>query len=170
MRRNISVIVMLGLLALMLIGCSARKQVIIPPSALSEQAGTSMQATVVRYEKPLSWTWQRLHWTGTHPKRWDLVVFRLKPQSTDLAALRVVALPGESITIKAQEILINNKPLAVPQPLSQIRYSPGSYRVPEDHYFLLSDNPADSHDSRSFGSVDRKNVVARIVEIKASSK
>lgn len=170
MRRYISVIVMSGLLAPVLLGCGARKHVIIPPSALPDQAGTNMDATVIRYEKPLVWKWKWLRWTGTHPKRWDLVMFRLKPESTDLAALRVVALPGESITFQGQDILINNKPLEVPQVLSQIRYSPGSYRVPEDQYLLLSDNPKDSNDSRAFGSVDRKNIVARVVEIKASSK
>jgi len=161
---------MLGLLAPVLIGCSARKHIIIPPSDIPDQAGTSLDATVIRYERPLVWNWNWLRWTGTYPKRWDLVVFRLDPESTNLTALRVVALPGESITFRDHDILINNKPLEVPQVLSEIRYPPGSYRVPEGQYFLLSDNPKNSNDSRAFGSVDRKNIVARIVEIKASSK
>jgi len=161
---------MLGLLAPVLIGCSARKHVIIPPSDIPDQAGTSIDATVIRYERPLVWNWNWLRWTGTYPKRWDLVVFRLKPDTTDLTALRVVALPGEAVTFQGQDILINNKPIEVPQVLGEIRYPPGSYQVPEDQYFLLSDNPMDTKDSRVFGAVDRQKIISRIVEIKAPAK
>ena len=170
MQRYLFNILILGLLLFLIIGCGARHQAIIPPSDLPDQPGAGIDATVVRYERPLVWKWNWLRWTGTHPKRWDLVVFRQKPEDTDLMALRVIALPGESITFNAQGILINDKPLEAPEPLENVIYPPGSFQVPENQYFLVSDDPKDTKDSRSFGAVDRKNIISRVVAIKASSE
>ncbi len=142
---------------------SACSQTIIAPEDLTVTAGESVKARQIAYQDPMwpNWGWwQRL--TSTNPTRWDVVVFRPDPQTTDLRALRVVGLPGEALRIENGRVLANDQPVAVPEPLKPLRYESSSVSVPQDHYFLLSDDPGQTNDSRKFGSVHRKAIRSRI--------
>lgn len=165
----------LGLAAIIVVvavatwGCASRKQAIVPPSSLAMQVGKQVGATMIRYEPPLlpKYTW--LRWTGTYPERWDLVVFRTRESGADLRALRVVGLPGETVTLHDGGLQIDNRPVEIPDVLKGVRYETGNYTVPKDAYFLLDDKQDDTDDSRRFGPVPRESIIGRIVEIAGST-
>ncbi len=150
-------------------GCASRKQAIVPPSSLVMQAGKPVGATMDRYEPPLLPQYSWLRWTGTYPERWDLVVFRNRESGADLRALRVVGLPGETVTFREGGMRIDGRPVEIPDVLKGVRYEAGSYTVPVDAYFLLADTQDNTDDSRRFGAVPRESIIGRIVEISAST-
>lgn len=148
-------------------GCSS--QTIIPPEDLALAAGGQAPARTIGYQDPIRWPqwdwWQSL--TSTHPKRWDVVVFRPDPQKAELRALRVVGLPGEDLRFEDGRVLANGQPVAVPEALKSIRYAPGSFSVPPESYFLLSDDPRQANDSRQIGAVQRSAIRSRIDSVGA---
>lgn len=150
-------------------GCASRKQAIVPPSSLAMQAGKPVGATMIRYEPPLLPKYSWLRWTGTYPKRWDLVVFRTREPGADLRALRVVGLPGEKVTFREGGMQVDDRPVEIPDVLKGVRYEAGNYTVPMDAYFLLADTRDDSNDSRRFGAIPRESILGRIVEISGST-
>lgn len=105
-------------------------------------------------------------WARTiEPRRGDVVVFE-HPQSGRLAVKRVMALPGERISLRDTVLYIDGVPL---------RGDPGVYRgprhaameipeplqVPQGHYFLLGDNRNNSADSRVYGPVPHASLRAK---------
>ncbi len=62
---------------------------------------------------------------------------------------RVIGLPGETVQVTADQVLIDGTPLA--EPYVAHRGGPtGVYQVPADSYFVLGDNRALSSDSRAW--------------------
>ena len=165
MKRLMGLTGIIVVVAMAIGGCSSRKQVIVPPSSLEMQEGEAVGATFIRYEQPLLPKYSWLRWTGTYPKRWDVVVFRAKEPGAGFGALRVVGLPGETVTFWDGGMRINDRPMEMPDVLIGVRYEPGRYVVPPDAYFLLGDTPDSTDDSRRIGAFSRASIIGRIVEI-----
>ena len=71
---------------------------------------------------------------------------------------RVMGLPGEIIQIKGSNILVNDdilKPFS-----SSINHI---WELDVDQFVLLGDNASNSLDSRKFGEIDSKQLIARII-------
>jgi signal peptidase I len=121
------------------------------------------------------------------PARGDIVVFRTPPLALrecgagGIYIKRVIAVPGEVWTERSGVVYIDGRRLSEPyiQPkrrdtethaLLDIPPS-GKYRkIPPDMYLLMGDNRASSCDSRRWGLVPRRYVIARVFEIKRGSK
>ncbi len=75
---------------------------------------------------------------------------------------RVIGLPGETVEIADNEVLINGIPLAEPY-LREVARTSSMDRItiPEDEYFVMGDNRSRSLDSRSFGPVTREEIVGK---------
>lgn len=79
---------------------------------------------------------------------------------------RLVGLPGDKVEIKKGKILINGQILDEPPVFNQFTYyNTGRYGkerdaiiIPENVYFVLGDNSANSKDSRYWGFVPRENL------------
>lgn len=99
----------------------------------------------------------RLH----DPQRGDVVVLKLPQEAGELLIKRIIALPGETISIHDGKVWINDVPLDEPY-LTQTTFGEMSPRtVPDGHVFVLGDNRGFSNDSRSFGTVPLENIVGR---------
>jgi signal peptidase I len=79
---------------------------------------------------------------------------------------RVVGLPGDKLSLKAGRIIRNGRPLAEPYVAdcggAEGCDFPKPVTVPPDHYFTMGDNRGSSDDSRFWGPVPRKAVIARV--------
>lgn len=102
------------------------------------------------------------------PSQSDIVVFD-RPKgvdvSEDVLIKRVIAVPGDKISIKKGRVIIDGTALREPYLNENTScYSSmdmGPRKVPEGHYFVMGDNRCDSTDSRIFGSIPESSIVGR---------
>ncbi len=126
--------------------------------------GTSMESTLHNSELVLvdKWTY---HFHA--PQRGDVVVFDAPPQPGTDYIKRIIAVPGDVITVN------NGVPTVNGVTLKEFYVAPchlGAYFsdqpvnhevVPPNDYFVMGDNRIGSYDSRSWGFVPAKNIVGR---------
>jgi signal peptidase I len=98
-------------------------------------------------------------------ERGDVVVFHYPRNPEQSYIKRVIALPGDRLSIDRGQVWLNGKPLAE-------RYVPEEYQdsdsmaeivVPEGFYFMMGDHRNISWDSRKFGPVDRSLIYGKAV-------
>lgn len=95
--------------------------------------------------------------------RGDVVVFHY-PQNPSVSYIkRVIALPGDSLSIEDGQVYVNGKAIAEP-------YVPKRYRddrsmpevvIPPNDYFVMGDHRSISSDSRDFGPVPRNLIYGK---------
>jgi signal peptidase I len=121
----------------------------------------SMEPTIMKGERVIV----DLHrFRKLNINRWDIVAY-VGPKG-NLYMHRVVGLPGETIQIKEDSILINGKGLNIPVECEKATFIPKElmfentskgpfkiYEVPPRYYFLIGDNGKKSYDSRMNGPV-----------------
>ena len=113
------------------------------------------------------------------PARWEAVVFRLQPPSrpgraATASILRVVGLPGETVSFSDGKVVIDGRPMEppsyLPPHLPKVRYHvdvadrkavPHPYTVPDGCYYLLGDNPDAASDSRLWGALPEAEILSR---------
>ena len=74
---------------------------------------------------------------------------------------RIVGLPGDKIEIKNHITYINTKPLYEPYITEPAKDNFGPVVVPKDSVFVMGDNRNNSDDSRFWGFLPMKNIIAR---------
>ena len=93
-------------------------------------------------------------------ERFSVVV--ANPQSKYYGGVikRVVALPGETVEVTKDAVLINGSPLDALSfyQAEEMNSQPCSYTLEEDEYFLMGDNVNASEDSRTFGPVKKEKI------------
>lgn len=98
------------------------------------------------------------------PKRGDIVILVDPMGSNDDFVKRVVALPGEIISLKNGETYINFKKLDEPYVNGdQSADNLGPLRVPDGEYFVMGDNRPVSMDSRRFGPIPKEDILGKVV-------
>jgi len=101
------------------------------------------------------------------PSRWDVVVFEPPMFTNELWAMRVVALPAETVSVSSKGITINGHPMSLPAKLTYVTYvSAGTfgqgYVVPNGCDYVLGDNSQNANDSRYWGALPLSNIVGRV--------
>ena len=109
-------------------------------------------------------------------KRFDLVLHTLptdeKRQKRGISEntrfiFRVIGLGSEKIEIKNGQVLINNRILD--EPFEKISFDDnfGPIAIPENEYFLLGDNRAESEDSRYWkpSTIEKERIIGKVVKI-----
>jgi signal peptidase I len=97
--------------------------------------------------------------------RGDVVVFWYPLDRSKSFIKRVIALPGETVSIRQGVVTVNGN--VVPEPYVPPQYEDvsdyGPVRVPKDGYFVMGDHRISSNDSRVFGPVASRFIYGRAV-------
>lgn len=130
--------------------------------------GNAMAPTVKRGDHVIANAWPR---AIAQPARHEIWVFR-HPQMRDISFIsRLIALPGERVSMHNGIVFIDGKPLAEDYlNLDQSNANPDSLEMPErklakGEYFMLGDNRHNSNDSRYWGNVPLKNLIGRVESV-----
>ena len=102
-------------------------------------------------------------------KRGDVIVFQAPIDPNKDFIKRVIALPGETISLKNGEYYVNNVVLDESSYLSpDVKTYPGAFLregqdvlVPKDEYFVSGDNRSNSSDSREWGFVANNVIIGK---------
>ncbi len=97
--------------------------------------------------------------------RGDLVVFINPLDKKEILVKRVIALPGETISIKDGKVFINGVYLYEPYIKNPPAYYLPPIKIPEGYYFVLGDNRNNSEDSSVYGPIPRKLIRGKDVFI-----
>lgn len=120
-------------------------------------------------------------WSVGDPARGDVAVFT-SPETGDILVKRVIAVPGDEVTVRDGHLILNGAEVPVadeaPAVPGQVERLPGRshtlslhagggpdygpQRVPAGRYLMMGDNRGNSHDGRSFGLVPRERFVGRV--------
>lgn len=144
--------------------------------------GQSMETTLSHNDRLLVWkvpkSWSRITGNPYIPKRGDVVIFVDKElgsfgqDNSKQLVKRVIALPGERVTVKDSKVYVYNKENPegfVPDDTMpygeaiQETIGEKDVTVPEGSLYVLGDNRANSLDSRSFGPIDANDIVGKLV-------
>lgn len=100
------------------------------------------------------------------PERGDIIVFKYPKDTTQRFIKRVIGLPGETVDIKNGSVTISKdgKSFILDEkylPLNLKTYGDIYTVLAGDEFFVLGDNREFSYDSRSWGSVPRKDIIGK---------
>lgn len=125
--------------------------------------GDSMQTTLSDGDNLIT---DKITYRFRDPKRFDIVVFPFKENTSKLLIKRIIGMPGETVQIKNGKVYINGYELqenygnAV---MNDAGLASEPILLGEDEYFVLGDNRNNSQDSRfsSVGNVSRSDLIGR---------
>jgi signal peptidase I len=141
--------------------------------------GPSMETTLYNNDRLLVWklpkTWSRITGHAYIPKRGDVVIFVERGfGEIDGKQLikRVIGLPGDRVVVRDNEVTIYNK--EHPSGFKPDQTLPYGENIPETsgnvdtviadgHIYVMGDNRPGSMDSRTFGPVNAKDVVGKLI-------
>jgi signal peptidase I len=112
----------------------------------------------------------RVSYDLAEPHRGDVIVFDL-PQNTSRALIkRVIGLPGDTVSIKGNEVTITNDANPEGFTLAEPYLDPNNFggmsgmsvELGPDQFFVLGDNRKVSADSRIWGILPREDIVGRV--------
>ncbi len=102
------------------------------------------------------------------PRHSDIVVLR-DPSDDGFSVKRVIATPGDSISLKGGRVYVNgcvlDEPYLAPgtPTFTDSTYRDRLVRCGKDQFFVLGDNRLNSIDSRAYGPVPRRNILGSII-------
>lgn len=104
-----------------------------------------------------------------NPQRGDVVVFRYPRDPSEFFIKRVIGLPGETVVVKNNKVIVYNETHKEGKVLEESYLSLDeentgnvTEKMEKDEYFLMGDNRSESLDSRIFGPIKRKNVIGKV--------
>ena len=103
--------------------------------------------------------------------RGDIIVFRLPQDRSKVFVFRVVALPGETVESKQNNLFIDGVYFKEDyikidnENIDERRGNFGFFTVSDNSFFVLGDNRNNSYDSRYWGFVDYTDVIGKITHI-----
>jgi signal peptidase I len=111
----------------------------------------------------------RLRWPFRGVSRGDIVAFHTPPRAATICGSggifvkRVIALPGETFAERKGVVYVDGKRLTERYVTLREYKTRRPRHVPNGSYFLLGDARTQSCDSRFFGPVPRRDLIARVV-------
>ena len=115
----------------------------------------------------------KISYRFSDPHRGDIIVFKAPVDENFDYIKRIIGLPGETISIIEDEIIIRNSEnpngftLGEPYSFNGVN-SPGEvlsneveFTISQNKYFVMGDNRSQSFDSREWGELPRKNIIGK---------
>jgi len=127
-------------------------------------SGASMEDTFQNGEYLIV---DQLTYQFTSPQRGDVVVFRYPRDPSKFFIKRVVAVPGDTITIKNNTVTISNRTnregFVIDEPyVASMNWGTDSTEtLGEREYFVMGDNRNFSSDSRAWGVLQEERIIGR---------
>lgn len=125
--------------------------------------GASMEPTLKSSEYLIV---EKVAYRFREPARGEIIVFRAPVNWTENYIKRVIALPGETISIKNNQIFINGVVLQENYIKEAKIFTNDSgigvdVTLGQNEYFVIGDNRDHSSDSRAWGPLPKQNIVGR---------
>ena len=126
----------------------------------------SMETTIMTNDRIVAY---RLEYLFKEPQRGDIVVFPSPDDKengiTNYLVKRIIGLPGETLSVSGGKVYINNQELEEPYISSEIESDFDLTYIPENCYFMMGDNRANSSDSRFWENkfVPREDIMGKVV-------
>jgi signal peptidase I len=118
--------------------------------------GSSMNPTLLDGEYLII---NNLSYYLDEPQRGDVIVF-LHPNNDLNLIKRVIGLPGDTVEVSNNQVIVNGVVLDEPYIKAEPTYN-GRWEVPEDNYFVLGDNRNNSSDSHSWSYLPEENIIGK---------
>lgn len=103
------------------------------------------------------------------PEREEVVVFRFPEDRKQFFIKRIVGMPGETVEIKNDKVIIHNKQNPSGFTLNETYLDKGQHtmgdmriKLDQNEYFVLGDNRLRSSDSRRWGPLNRSLITGRV--------
>lgn len=104
-------------------------------------------------------------------QRGDVVVFRYPKNPQQYFIKRIIGLPGEEVKIENNKVTVYNKQNPNGLTLDEKEYlsdeiptaPPSARKLRENEYYVLGDNRQFSHDSRSWGAVNKDEIIGKVL-------
>ncbi len=120
--------------------------------------GQSMSETLVHNEFILV---SKADYWREEPQRLDVVICRY-PGREDTYVKRVVGIPGDTVEVREDVVLVNGTALSEDYIAYPADYHFGPITLSEDEYFVLGDNRIHSTDSHVIGPLKRDAILGRV--------
>jgi signal peptidase I len=104
----------------------------------------------------------RLAYRWQDPDRGDIIVFHFPLNPLRRFIKRVIGLPGDMVSIRSGEVVVNGVTLAEPYISASPRYN-GDWRLGPNELFVLGDNRNNSSDSQNWGPLPMQEVIGKAV-------
>ena len=128
----------------------------------------SMISTINEGDKVIG---NRLAYKFSEPERGDIVLFWAPNKENTIYIKRLIGVPGDTIHIEGGKLFINgeeqNEPYVNGKPTYAITGTESNkdtvfeYTLKDDEYFMMGDNRTGSNDSRAWGTVSKKAIIAK---------
>ena len=104
----------------------------------------------------------RLAYLNGQPSRGDIVAIKLAGPHV-LYVKRIIALPGERISLAAGQVYVNGAPLAEPYVRNRNPWDVPEVTLSSREYFVIGDNRGMRAKDHDFGRVDVSRIVGRVL-------
>ena len=104
----------------------------------------------------------RLAYRWNDPVRGEIIVFRFPLDPERRFIKRIIGLPGDTVTVRDGQVLVNSLSLEEPYVSAPPRYD-GTWTVEEGHVFVLGDNRNNSSDSQNWGSLRKDEIIGKAI-------
>lgn len=103
----------------------------------------------------------RLSYQYNSPSRGDIVVFAYPKDTSRTFVKRVIAVEGETIELKGNQVFVNGTLVQEPY-LKEGDYPPfEAETIPANNVFVLGDNRKESGDSREWGVLPKSYIIGK---------
>ena len=97
------------------------------------------------------------------PARWDIVLFEHPERERFWETKRIIGLPGEYVRLIAGRLQIDGVDIDEPFIYGGQPRMDRTWALRDDEYVVMGDNRRRSTDSRTFGSVPRRNILGKVM-------